>query len=152
MIEILVAVAIIVLALLPLLRLITGNYTATSKTSNQSKAAAIISRLIEEVKHVPFATYVKECPDILQEKAFPIPDKFYPETLSALDEQKKTGDREYWVETSMTGSRNDSNQLVEIYFQAEIRWRDRGGKATTSEPERRMRASALVFNPETKFL
>ncbi|MBP7635187.1 prepilin-type N-terminal cleavage/methylation domain-containing protein [Candidatus Ozemobacteraceae bacterium] len=152
MIEIMVAVAIIALALLPLLRLISGNYTATARTSNQSQAAAILNRLIEEVKHVPFTTYVKECPDVMQDKKLAIPEKYYPETISALNEQKKTGDREFWVETSMTGTKNESNQLVEIYFEAEIRWRDRGGKSTVNQPERRLRATALVFNPETKFL
>jgi len=152
MIEIMVAVSIIALAVIPLMRLITGTYTATAKTSNQSKAAAILNRLIEEVKHVPFATYVKECPDVMQEKAVPIPVKYYPETVAALDEQKKTGDREFWVETTLLGSKNESNQLVEIYFEAEIRWRDMGGKDTQNQPERRLRASALVFNPETKFL
>jgi len=152
MIEIMVAVTIIALAVIPLMRLISGTYTATAKTSNQSKAAAILNRLIEEVKHVPFTTYVKECPDVMQEKAFAIPDTYYPETIAALDEQKKAGDREFWVETTMMGSKNESNQLVEIYFEAEIRWHDMGGRNTQNQPERRLRASALVFNPETKFL
>lgn len=152
LVEILVAAGIIALAFIPLMRLISGNYTATAKTSNQSKAAAILNRLIEEVKHVPFATYAKECPEVMQEKPFAVPAKYYPETISAIDEQKKTDDREFWIETKMTGSKNDAGQLVEIYFEAEIKWRDMGGKAATNQPEHRLRAATLVFNPETKFL
>ncbi len=150
-VEIMVAVAIVVIAFFPLLTLITSDYTLATKTSNQSKAAAVINKLIEEVKHVPFTTWLKECPALAEGKAIPIPEKYYSETSASILELKKADDREFWLEATMQGTKNDAGQLVEIYFQVELRWRDQGSKETESKPERRLRASALVFNPETKF-
>ncbi|RCK79035.1 MAG: hypothetical protein OZSIB_0377 [Candidatus Ozemobacter sibiricus] len=151
LVEIMVAVAIVAIAFIPILGLITTDYTLATKTVNQSKGGALVSKLIEEVKHVPFATYQKECPELLQEKPLPIPEKYYPETSASLLALKQAADREYWLEATMQGAKNEAGQLVEIYFQAEIRWRDRGGRETTTQEERRLRAAALIFNPETKF-
>jgi Tfp pilus assembly protein PilV len=148
LVEILIAVGVIVIAFLPLVNLISSNAVSTAKIGNYSKASGLLTKFMEEVKHVPFSRYIEECPE-LGEEPVKIPDKFYPDTIASLEELKK--DKEFWLENSMKASRNSFGQLVEISFTCEIRWHEKGDKSVTNQEVRKLRDFALIFNPETRY-
>lgn len=151
LVEVLIAVGIIVIAFIPVIRLVSSNAVTTVKVGNYSKAAGLLTKFMEEVKHVPFTRYQEECPELINEAPIKIPEKFYPDTLASLEEFKKEKDKEFWLETSMKAAKNEFGQLVEIAFSCEIKWHERGDKSTATEPERNLRDYALIFNPETRY-
>ena len=57
MLEVLVAVAIIVIAFIPLVNMVSSNAVSTVKVGNYAKASGLLTKLLEEVKHVPFSRY-----------------------------------------------------------------------------------------------
>lgn len=149
LVEVLVAVGIIALAFLPIINLVSSDAVTTVKVGNYAKASALLTKMIEEVKHVPFSRYQKECSELFNEEPVTIPEKFYPDTLASIETLKK--DKEFWLKGSMKASKNQFEQLVEISFTAEIFWHERGDKTATDQPERQLRDYALIFNPETRF-
>ncbi|HNX78071.1 MAG TPA: prepilin-type N-terminal cleavage/methylation domain-containing protein [Candidatus Rifleibacterium sp.] len=149
LVEVMVAVAIIVIAFVPLVNLITSNAVSTVKTGNYAKASAILTKFLEEVKHVPIKKYQEDIPELMAGTQIEVPVKFYPDTLASLEELKK--EKEFWLKTTMKASKNEYEQLVEIAISAEVQWHERGDKTAAAEPVRNLRDFALIFNPETKF-
>lgn len=149
LVEVLIAVAIIVIAFIPLIRLVSSNAVSTVKVGNYAKASGLLTKFLEEVKHVPFSRYQKNYEQLQGGEPVAVPVEFYPDTLESIKEMKE--DKEFWLEATMQASKNDFGQLVEISFKAEIFWRERGNRDATSEPERSLRDFALIFNPETRF-
>jgi len=149
LLEVLVAVAIIVIAFIPLVNMVSSNAVSTVKVGNYAKASGLLTKLLEEVKHVPFSRYQQNYDQLQGGEPVAVPVEFYPDTLASIEEMK--ADKEFWLEATMQASKNDFGQLVEISFKAEIFWRERGNRDATSEPERSLRDFALIFNPETRF-
>ena len=149
LLEVLIAVAIIVIAFIPLINLVSSSAVSTVKVGNYAKASGLLTKFLEEVKHVPFSRYQKNYDQLKGGEPVAVPVEFYPDTLASIEEMKK--DKEFWLEATMQASKNDFDQLVEISFKAEIFWRERGNRDATSEPERNLRDFALIFNPETRF-
>jgi Tfp pilus assembly protein PilV len=149
LVEILVAVGVIVIAFLPLINLISTNAVSTAKIGNYSKASGLLTKFMEEVKHVPFSRYQEECPALGDGNPIKIPEKFYPDTKASLEELKK--DKEFWIDNSMKASKNEFGQLVEIAFTCEIKWHDKGQKDASGQEERILRDYAIIFNPETRY-
>ncbi len=149
LIEVLIAVAIIVIAFIPLANLVSSNAVSTVKVGNYAKASGILTKFMEEVKHVPFKKYQEEMPELAGGTPVDVPQKFYPDTLASLVEMKK--EKEFWLKTSMKAAKNDFGQLVEISVSAEVLWHERGDKSAGNEPERNLRDFALIFNHETRF-
>ncbi len=149
LVEVMVAVAIIVIAFIPLVNLISSNAVSTVKVGNYARASALLSKFLEEVKHVPIKKYQEEIPELMAGNTIEVPVKFYPDTLASIEELKK--EKEFWLKTSMKASKNEYEQLVEIAVSAEVQWHERGDKTAGNEPVRNLRDFALIFNPETKF-
>ena len=149
LLEVLIAVAIIVIAFIPLINLVSSSAVSTVKVGNYAKASGLLTKFLEEVKHVPFSRYQKNYDQLKGGEPVAVPVEFYPDTLASIEEMKK--DKEFWLEATMQAPKNDFDQLVEISFKAEIFWRERGNRDATSEPERSLRDFALIFNPETRF-
>jgi Tfp pilus assembly protein PilV len=149
LIEVLIAVGIIVLAFIPLVQLVSSNSVTTVKVGNYSKASGLLTKFMEEVKHVPIAKYQEECPELFSGNEIPVPEKFYPDTQASLAQLKD--DKEFWLENSMKASTNDFGQLVEIAFTCEIKWHEKGNKTATSQAERNLKDYALIFNPEARY-
>ncbi|PKL46503.1 MAG: hypothetical protein CVV42_16170 [Candidatus Riflebacteria bacterium HGW-Riflebacteria-2] len=149
LLEVLIAVAIIVIAFIPLVNLVSSNAVSTVKVGNYAKASGLLTKFLEEVKHVPFSRYQKNYDQLKGGEPVAVPVEFYADTLASIEEMKN--DKEFWLEATMQASKNDFGQLVEISFKAEIFWRERGTRSDTSEPERSLRDFALIFNPETRF-
>lgn len=149
LVEVMVAVAVIVAAFIPLVYMVSSNAVSTVKVGNYAKASGLLTKFLEEVKHVPFSRYHKNYDQLKSGEAVAVPVEFYPDTIASLEEMKK--DKEFWLETSMRASKNDFSQLVEISFKATIFWRERGNRSETSQPERSLRDFALIFNPEARF-
>lgn len=137
------------LAFIPVIRLVSSNAVNTVKVGNYSKASGLLTKFIEEVKHVPFKRYQEECPELMNGESVKVPEKFYADTIASINELKK--DKEFWLEAQMKASKNDFGQLVEIAFTCEIRWHERGDKSATNQEERYLRDYAIIFNPESRF-
>lgn len=148
-IEVLVAIAIIVVAFIPLVNMVSSNAVTTVKVGNYAKASGLMTKFLEEVKHVPFSAYNELFDSLKGGESIPVAEKFYPDTLASIETLKK--DKEFWIEASMKASVNAYNQLVEIAFTAEIFWHERGDKSQENQPKRSLRDFALIFNPETRF-
>ncbi|NCB37128.1 MAG: hypothetical protein EOM80_00030 [Erysipelotrichia bacterium] len=149
LVEVLVAVAILVIAFIPVVNLVSSNAVSTVKVGNYARAASLLAKFMEEVKHVPIKKYQEECPELLSGASVDVPEKFYPDTLDSIKELKT--EKEFWLKTSMKASKNDFGQLVELAFSAEVIWHERGDKSAEGEPERSLRDYALIFNPETRY-
>ncbi len=149
LVEVLIAVAIIVIAFIPLVNLVSSNAVSTVKVGNYAKASALMTKFLEEVKHTPFSEFQKDYETLKSGEKIAVPEKYFPDTLASLNELKK--DKEFWIEASMKAASNDFNQLVEIAFNAEIFWKERGEKSQENEPTRSVRDYALVFNPEARY-
>ncbi|MBU1109697.1 MAG: hypothetical protein KKB51_23655 [Candidatus Riflebacteria bacterium] len=149
LVEVLIAVAVIVIAFIPLVNMITSSAVSTVKIGNYAKASGLLVKFLEEVKHVPFSRYQLNYEQLQGGEPIPVPVEFYEDTLASIKEMKQ--DKEFWLETTMKATKNDFGQLVEIAFKAEIFWRERGNRDETGEPERSLRDFALIFNPETRF-
>jgi type II secretory pathway pseudopilin PulG len=149
LLEVLVAVAVIVIAFIPLVNMVSSNAVTTVKVGNYAKASGLLTKFLEEVKHVRFTRYQQNYEQLQGGEAVAVPVEFYPDTLASIEELKK--DKEFWIEATMKASKNDFDQLVEIAFKAEIFWRERGTRNDTSEPQRSLRDFALIFNPEARF-
>jgi prepilin-type N-terminal cleavage/methylation domain-containing protein len=149
LIEILVAIAIVAIAFIPLVNLVSFNAVSTVKVGNYAKASNILTKFMEEVKHLPIKKFQEDAPEIMGGSEITIPEKFYPDTLASLVEMKK--EKEFWFRASMKAQKNQFGQLVEVAITAEVQWRERGDKSAAGEPLRHLRDFALIFNPETKF-
>lgn len=149
LVEILIAVGIIVIAFIPVVNLVSSNAVSTVKVGNYAKASALMTKFLEEVKHTPFSEFQKDYETLRSGDSIQVPEKYYPDTLASLNELKR--DKEFWIEASMKAATNDFNQLIEIAFNAEIFWKERGDKNQENEPTRSVRDYALVFNPEARY-
>ncbi len=149
LIEILVAIAVVAIAFVPLVNLVSFNAVSTVKVGNYAKASNVLSKFMEEVKHLPIRKFQEDAPELMSGNEITVPEKFYPDTLASLAEMKK--EKEFWLKASMKAVKNDFGQLVEVAVTAEVQWRERGGKEAAGEPLRNLRDFALIFNPETKF-
>ena len=149
LVEVLVAVAVIVIAFIPIVNLVSSNAVSTVKVGNYAKASALMTKFLEEVKHVPFSIYQEQYDELQAGTPVPVPVKYYPDTLASIEEMKK--DKEFWIEATMKASKNDYSQLVEIAFSTELYWHERGDKSQTNEAKRSLKDYALIFNPEAKY-
>lgn len=149
MVEVLVAIAIIVIAFVPLVNLISSNAVTTVKVGNYAKASGLLTKFMEEVKHIPIKKFQEDAPDIMNGNPIDVPVAFYPDTIASLEEMKK--EKEFWLKASMKAAKNEVGQLVEIAISAEVLWHERGDKTAANEPVRNLRDFALIFNNETRF-
>ncbi|MEW6709067.1 MAG: hypothetical protein AB1403_04525 [Candidatus Riflebacteria bacterium] len=149
LVEVLIAAGVIVIAFIPLVNLVSTNAVSTAKMGYYSMASGVLTKFMEEVKHVPFSRYQTECPELSGGTPIKVPEKFFPDTIASLNELKK--DKEFWLEHSMKAAKNEYGQLVEIAFTCEIRWHEKGDKSATGQEERKLRDYALIFNPESRY-
>ena len=151
LVEVLVAIFIVALAFLPLLGVLRGDATVTFKTGNVNKSAAILNRLMEDLKHIPLAMYLKECPDLAKKELIPIDSRFFADTLAKIQEyQSRHFPRQYVLRPWMQGTMNEAGQLVELYLQLEIECRDRPDPDKKTPPQR-VRAATIIFNHDARF-
>ncbi|MBF0548208.1 MAG: prepilin-type N-terminal cleavage/methylation domain-containing protein [Candidatus Riflebacteria bacterium] len=151
--EVLIASVIIALAFIPILRLIDFGSVSTVKVNTYSKGARLAQELIEECKHVPFKVYqnnpnYKNLPDGVYEIVQP---DYYKKTQKSIDEfmdQNKQSLKDFGFDAKLKVKRNSLNQIKEIWFEVEIKWRERGKKDNVDQPELRARAGNAIYNSE----
>lgn len=150
LLEILIAAVIVALAFLPVLRVVGFGGISTQKTNATSRATRLVQELIEEVKHVPFSVYQREVPNLDQGTPVPIPAKFYEKTAKSIADFKNTDKniKDFSHTATLTGSKNSVGQVVEIWFEVEIKWQERGASADVGQESRKVRAGNSLFNPE----
>lgn len=149
LIEVVIAAAILALAFIPIVNLISSSATTTVKVGNYAKASDLLAKFMEEVKHVPMKVYEEKIPQLLAGEEATIPEEFYQDTLKSFTELKKE-DKEFWLENKIKAEVNNYKQIVELGISAQITWKEKGNKEATSQPDRSLRDYALIFNSEAK--
>ncbi|MBI3038298.1 hypothetical protein HYY75_04480 [bacterium] len=134
LLEIVIASAIIVIAFIPIMTLISTGSKSTAKSGNLSKATRLVQELIEECRHVSF--------------------KEYP--LKSIDEFRdlnKKSLKDFLFSANLRFCKNDLKQIKEVWLEAEIQWRDIGrtdGENTANNELRVVRAGNGICNPFSK--
>lgn len=156
LLEIVIASAIIVIAFIPIMTLISTGSKSTAKSGNLSKATRLVQELIEECRHVSFKEYQSAYKDLEAGKIAAIDKKFYPQTLKSIDEFRdlnKKSLKDFLFSANLRFCKNDLKQIKEVWLEAEIQWRDIGrtdGENTANNELRVVRAGNGICNPFSK--
>ncbi|MBF0407043.1 MAG: hypothetical protein HQM10_06805 [Candidatus Riflebacteria bacterium] len=153
LLEVVLAAVIICLAFLPILRVVDFGSVSTVKVNTYSKAARLAQELIEECKHVPFKVYqnnpnYKNLADNVYEI---VQQDYYRKTMKSIEEfmeQNKQSLKDFGYDARLKVKRNNLNQIKEIWFEVEIKWRERGKKDEIAQQELRVRAGNAMYNSE----
>lgn len=149
LIEIVVAAAILALAFIPIVNLISKSAVSTVKVGNYAKASDLLSKFMEEVTYHPMALYEEKLPQLLEGGEVVITDEFYTQTSKSIEDLAKE-DKEFWIEAKAKAETNKYKQIVELGIYAQISWHERGQKDATGEAERSLRDYSLIFNSEAR--
>lgn len=152
LVEILTAAFVIVVAFVVIMKLISLGSTQTVKSGSVSKATRLLQELVEECKHVPMAEYEKTYKEFPDGTETEIAEKFFPRTLKSIEEFRDVNReslKDFVCSTTLRLQKNDLNQIKEIWFGAEIRWKDLGSvrDGANEHPERIIRAGNALYNP-----
>lgn len=151
LIEIVIAAFILAVAFIPILRLVDFGSVSTAKTGHYAKATRLAQELIEECKHVPFKVYQKHYSDLVSGNSFDVHPQFYKETAKSIESFFKDNVdslKDYGCTATLKAKKNDLEQIVEVWFEVEIFWRDKGKKEDERFGRRVVRAGNAYYNSE----
>lgn len=151
LLEIVIAAFILAIAFIPILRLVDFGSVSTAKTGHYAKATRLAQELIEECKHVPFKVYQKNYNDLASGNTFDIHPQFYKETAKSIESfftENIDSLKDYGCTATLKAKKNDLDQIVEVWFEVEIFWRDKGLKEDERAGRRVVRAGNAYYNSE----
>lgn len=151
LLEIVIAASVLALAFIPILRVVDFGAVSTSKLGHYAKATKLVQELIEECKHVPFKVYQRHYQDLASGNTFDVHPQFYKETgksIEAFFEENKDFMKDYGCEAHLKAKKNDLEQIVEVWFEVEIFWRELGNKDNDKAPLRSVRCANAYYNSE----
>lgn len=151
LLEIVIAAAILAIAFIPILRLVDFGAVSTTKVGHVAKAARLAQELIEECKHVPFKVYQRHYSDLVSGNSFDIHPQFYKETGKSIESffnDSKDFLKDYGCKAFLKAKKNDLEQIVEVWFEVEIFWRERGNKDNPDSPLRSVKCGNAYYNSE----
>ncbi|MDD3148560.1 MAG: hypothetical protein PHD82_14800 [Candidatus Riflebacteria bacterium] len=151
LIEIVIAAFILAVAFIPILRLVDFGSVSTAKTGHYAKATRLAQELVEECKHVPFKVYQKHYSDLASGNSFDVHPQFYKETAKSIETfftENKDSLKDYGCTATLKAKKNDLDQIVEVWFEVEIFWRDKGKKEDERFGRRVVRAGNSYYNSE----
>ena len=151
-VEVVVAAFILAVAFIAIGKVISSSSTNSVKVANKAKAADLMAKLMEEIKHIPIKVYEEKMPDLFTStENVKLPEEFYQDVTKDLNELKDSGDKEFWFsEVSAKAECNDYKQIIELHISCQIDWREKGGQKDTSQREQSLRDYAVIFNSEAK--
>ena len=152
LLEVVIAAFVLAIAFLPILRVVNFGSVSTVKIGNYAKASKLAQELIEECKHVPFKVYQKEYEKLGSGESFPVNPQFYKNTSKSMEEffdEKKGFVKDFDCKAELKAKKNAMNQIVEIWFNVEILWREKGKADDKRFAERRVRAGNAYFNADS---
>jgi len=151
LLEIVISASILAIAFIPILRLVDFGSVSTAKIGHYGKATRLAQELIEECKHVPFKVYQKHYSDLASGNSFDVHPQFYKETAKSIEsffEESKDSLKDYGCKATLKAKKNDLDQIVEVWFEVEIFWRDKGKKEDERFGLRVVRAGNAYYNSE----
>ncbi len=151
LLEIVIAAFILAVAFIPILRLVDFGSTSTAKVGHYAKATRLAQELIEECKHVPFKVYQKHYSDLASGNSFDVHPQFYKETAKSIEsffKENIDAMKDYGCTATLKAKKNDLDQIVEVWFEVEIFWRDKGTKEDERFGRRVVRAGNAYYNSE----
>jgi len=151
LLEIVIAAFILAVAFIPILRLVDFGSASTAKVGHYAKATRLAQELIEECKHVPFNVYQKHYSDLASGNTFDVHPQFYKETAKSIESffaENIDSIKDYGCSATLKAKKNDLDQIVEVWFEVEIFWRDKGKKEDERFGRRVVRAGNAYFNSE----
>jgi hypothetical protein len=151
LLEIVISAFIIAVAFIPIIRTVDYGATSTAKIGHYAKATRLAQELIEECKHVPFKVYQRHYTDLTTGESFTVHPQFYKETSKSIEtffEENSDTMKDYGCEANLTVRKNDLDQIIEVWFEVEIFWRDKGTKDDERFGRRVVRAANAYYNSE----
>jgi dissimilatory sulfite reductase (desulfoviridin) alpha/beta subunit len=151
LLEIVIAAFILAIAFIPILRMVDFGSVATAKVGHYAKATRLAQELIEECKHVPFKVYQKHYSALASGDSFTVHPQFYKETAKSIEaffEENKDTMKDYGCNANLKAKKNDLEQIVEVWFEVEIFWREMGKKDDERFGRRIVRAGNSYYNAE----
>ncbi len=151
LLEIVISALIMAIGFIPILRLVNFGSAATAKVGHYAKATRLAQELIEECKHVPFKVYQRQYADLASGDSFEVHPQFYKETAKSIEsffEENNDTMKDYGVTANLKVKKNSIEQIVEIWFEVEIFWRDKGTKDDERFGRRIVRAGNAYYNSE----
>lgn len=146
-----ISVFILAIAFIPILRLVDFSAVSTARVGNIARASRLAQQLIEECKHVPFRVYQEHYTDLDEGDDFSIHPQFYQETAASIEDfftDNRDSFRNYGVNANLRVRKNDLDDIVEVWFEVEIYWRQLGDKDDDSLSKSLVRASNAYYNSE----
>ena len=151
LVEVMIAIAIVVIGLFAFLRLASRGYAFTTSYNHEAKAAQLLHQLLEETSFVPFAEINRVCGSSLQNEWIDIPELLYPKTLESLADFRSAQSKS-WKDFGHTAKikarRNELGQIVLLSMKVSLSWRVLGKVDNQSSPLREVRDGTIVSNPE----
>lgn len=151
LLEIVISALIMAVAFIPILRLVNFGGTSTQKVGHYAKATRLAQEMIEECKHVPFKVYQRHYADLASGGSFAVNPQFYKETAKSIEaffEENNDTMKDYGCNANLKAKKNDLEQIVEVWFEVEIFWRDKGSKDNENLSKRVVRAGNAYYNAE----
>lgn len=151
LLEIVIAAMILGIAFIPILRMVDFGSVSTTKVGHYAKATRLAQELIEECKHVPFKVYQKQYADLGSGESFDVHPQFYKETAKSIEaffEENQDSMKDYGCIATLKAKKNALEQIIEVWFEVEIFWRDKGQKDDERFGRRIVRAGNAYFNSE----
>jgi hypothetical protein len=151
LLEIVIAAFILAVALIPILRMVDFGAVSTAKVGHYAKATRLAQELIEECKHVPFKVYQRHYADLASGDSFTVHPQFYKETAKSIESfftENEDTMKDYGCEANLKARKNELEQIVEVWFEVEIFWRDKGRKENENSGRRVVRAGNAYYNAE----
>ncbi len=152
LVEIVIAALILAVAFIPILKLVDFGSVSTAKIGHYAKATRLAQELIEECKHVPFKTYQRQYEGLGSGESFTINEEYYKETKKSIDSfltESKDKLKDFTCSANLKAKKNDLNQIVELWFEVVISWRDLGAHDNANQAERTIKVGNAYFNAES---
>lgn len=144
LIEIVIAVFIVAIALIPILYTVQYGNKSTVKVNNYAEVAKLAQGLIEECKHVPFWRYRDNYQGLARDTWEVVNQNYYPKTYAAID-QFKTVLKSLDLKAELKIVKN--NDLIrEVWIRVHATWKE--GDGTTDQTPRELRLANAIRNPE----
>lgn len=151
LLEIVLSAFILAVAFIPILRMVDFGSASTAKVGHYAKATRLAQELVEECKHVPFKVYQKHYAELASGESFTVHPQFYKETSKTIEtffEENKDTMKDYGCNANLKAKKNDLEQIVEVWFEVEVFWRDKGQKDDERFGRRIVRAGNAYYNAE----
>lgn len=144
LLEIVMAVFIVAIALIPILYTVQYGNKSTVKINNYAEVAKLAQGLIEECKHVPFWRYRDNYQGLARDTWEVVNQNYYPKTYEAIEKFKAVL-KSLDLKADLKLVKKD-DLIREVWIRVHATWKE--GDGTTEQAPRELRLANAIRNPE----